>query len=90
MKLRCCESLTMASLVILLMFSLWLSVVAQARVLPSTSSSFVWPSSSQKALPSLNSESVKPKETSVAASLRKIPPSTANPTQNKSKSKRMG
>lgn len=79
MKSNRSKSLTAVFLVILLMFSLWLSVVAQSRVLPS-------PSSSQNALLSSNSERVKPagsKQPAIAASLKRIPPSIPNPTQNK-------
>ncbi|KAL3579542.1 hypothetical protein D5086_021046 [Populus alba] len=59
--------------------------LAQARVLPASSSASTKPPSSQVLVNSESKES-KPNTTqTVAASLRRIPPSVPNPTQNKSK-----
>ncbi|PON59723.1 hypothetical protein PanWU01x14_157800 [Parasponia andersonii] len=82
------KSLTAFLYTISLMLSIWLGVMAQARVLPPPSLS-----SSKKAPLNSDSERLRPtasKQPAIAASLRRIPPSIPNPTQNKLKPRNMG
>ena len=77
------KSLTQVFLAIPLMFILWLSVVAQARVLQPTSVTLLY---SQNSFVISNSERVNAsgsKQRAFDASLGRIPPSIPNPTQNK-------
>ncbi|KAM6584438.1 hypothetical protein CsatB_011440 [Cannabis sativa] len=79
--------LTAVVFAITLMLSLWLCIMAQARVTPSSSYS------SLKLTLNFNSQrlmATKSKQPAIAASFRTIPPSIPNPTQNKLKPRKMG